>query len=452
MQTLGLVMGNIVGGGMADRLGRRMVIRGAQVPYVIGWILTASATNHAVMIFARLVVGMARGMTGDAMLVILDENSDARFRGTANSCMIVFYVLGFLAVTGVASFLQWRLVAWLAVIGPVTAFILTYFIPESPMWLVRHGRNEEAAIALERLWGRNHRDKAQQELIYFKMRVQKEQLLWKKSFADYCRALRSRYVYKPFVLSLIFFILNILCGTVIFVYYTVDIIATALRGRNHQMDEFSAATVVGFLRLIVLIIACVLLYVVRRRTLLLISCIGSASFMLILGTMLQLNSSGNLISELNEELLSLILIFLYVSFNTVGLYLVPLMMIGEMLPNRIRGFASGVICSFNDILMIGVVKIYPWFSRMVAIEGVCLLFGGFSVLISLYVYLFIPETQGKSLAQIEEYFQQYNILWVTRPKTSHKGLGLLHRTDRDKLCKEVEEALSLEKLHPTSNS
>ncbi|KAJ4433619.1 hypothetical protein ANN_15929 [Periplaneta americana] len=467
-QTLGMVIGNIVGGALADRLGRRMVVRGTQVPYIIGWVLTASATSHGVMIFARLVLGLARGMTADAMLVLLDENSDARFRGTATSCLGIFYVVGMLAVTGVASHLQWRLVTWLAVLGPVSAFILTYFIPESAMWLVRHGRQKEATLALDRLWGRSHRDKfsgggclflirsasmshkcsfgfmsgllagqGKQELIYFMKRVQKEQLLWKKSFADYCRALRSRQVCKPFTFSLIFFILNVLCGTQLFVYYTVDIIATALRGRNHHMDEFSAATIAGFLRLVMTMVTCALLYVVRRRMLLFISGIGTASCMLILGIILQMNSSGNLISELSEERLSLTLLFLYVCFSSVGLLVVPFLMMGEMLPNRIRGFASGVICSLNDILMIGVVKIYPWYSRVAGIEGVCWLFGGFSVLTSLFVYLFIPETQGKSLAQIEEYFQQYNILWVTRPKTSHKGLELSNRTDTDKLCKEA---------------
>ncbi|XP_069700032.1 facilitated trehalose transporter Tret1-2 homolog isoform X1 [Periplaneta americana] len=450
-QTLGMVMGNIVGGALADRLGRRMVVRGTQVPYIIGWVLTASATSHGVMIFARLVLGLARGMTADAMLVLLDENSDARFRGTATSCLGIFYVVGMLAVTGVASHLQWRLVTWLAVLGPVSAFILTYFIPESAMWLVRHGRQKEASLALDRLWGRSHRDKAKQELIYFKKRVQKEQLLWKKSFADYCRALRSRQVCKPFTFSLIFFILNVLCGTQLFVYYTVDIIATALRGRNHHMDEFSAATIAGFLRLVMTMVTCALLYVVRRRMLLFISGIGTASCMLILGIILQMNSSGNLISELSEERLSLTLLFLYVCFSSVGLLVVPFLMMGEMLPNRIRGFASGVICSLNDILMIGVVKIYPWYNRVAGIEGVCWLFGGFSVLTSVFVYLFIPETQGKSLAQIEEYFQQYNILWVTRPKISHKGLELSNRTDTDKLCKEAEDGSSLEKSNPISN-
>ncbi|KAJ4433621.1 hypothetical protein ANN_15931, partial [Periplaneta americana] len=257
-QTLGILMGNIVGGALSDRLGRKMILRGAQVPFVIGWVLTASATNHAVMIFARLVLGAARGMTADAIMVLLDENTDARFRGTAYSCVVVFHMVGILAVTGVASHLQWRLVTWLAVIGPVSVFILTHFIPESAMWLVRHGRQEEATLALKRLWGRRHRDKAQQELISFLKRAQKEQLLWKKSFADYCRALRSRHVCKPFVLSLIFFLLNMLCGTYLFVYYAVDIIATALRGRKHQMDEFSAATVAGFIRLIMMIVTCTL--------------------------------------------------------------------------------------------------------------------------------------------------------------------------------------------------
>lgn len=94
----------------------------------------------------------------------MDENSDSRFRGTANYCVVVFYMVGMLAVTGVASLLQWRLVAWLAVIGPIAAFILTHFIPESAMWLVRHGRQEEAILVLERLWGKSHRVKVSKDV------------------------------------------------------------------------------------------------------------------------------------------------------------------------------------------------------------------------------------------------------------------------------------------------
>jgi hypothetical protein len=88
----------------------------------------------------------------------------------------------------------------------------------------------------------------------------------------------------------------------------------------------------------------------------------------------------------------------------------------EMLPNKIRGAACGYIYAVNDVLQFCASKLYPSLKDTLGIHGVFLLFGINSFLCCIFSYLFLPETQGKSLAQIEEYFRGKNLLWIKRDK------------------------------------
>lgn len=111
------------------------------------------------------------------------------------------------------------------------------------------------------------------------------------------------------------------------------------------------------------------------------------------------------------------LILLYVAFNTFGIFGLPFMMIGEILPTRIRGVVTGVlICSIN-IVTFATTKLYPHAAAVLGPDGMFLTFGLVATLTTLYIYLFLPETRDSPLTQIEQYFALgKNFLWVTRDR------------------------------------
>jgi hypothetical protein len=91
-------------------------------------------------------------------------------------------------------------------------------------------------------------------------------------------------------------------------------------------------------------------------------------------------------------------------------------MVGEILRSKIRCVGGAYIFTTNDIGMFFATKVFPSVVKAVGIHGLFWIFGVSSLLCSLFLYLMLPETKGRSLVQIEEYFLQPNVLWLTRKK------------------------------------
>jgi len=115
-----------------------------------------------------------------------------------------------------------------------------------------------------------------------------------------------------------------------------------------------------------------------------------------------------------EANLTFALVIIYVSGMSFGFFFLPAIMIGETQPSYFRGFACGYIFTMNDLLLGGFLKMYPWMLTTLQIHGLFLLFGISCAVCTIFVYLFLPETQGLTLQQIEDYFLQPNIMWITR--------------------------------------
>lgn len=171
-----------------------------------------------------------------------------------------------------------------------------------------------------------------------------------------------------------------------------------------------AANATALVRLGVTVFACILLLRVTRRSLVLVSGAGTAICTLALAFLL-IQGPGTGVAPPA-------LILGYVAFNTLGFFLLPGLMIGELLPTKVRGLCGGYIfCLFNAVLF-GFTKLYPIMKTSIGMAGVFGLFGASAALATIVLFLLYPETKGKSLIQIEQYYQKSNILWVTRKKMS----------------------------------
>lgn len=172
----------------------------------------------------------------------------------------------------------------------------------------------------------------------------------------------------------------------------------------------TVANASALVRFVITILACILLLRITRRALVLVSGVGTSLCTLGLAYILSTGSGS--------EITTPALILGYVAFNTLGFFLLPGLMIGELLPTKVRGLCGGYIfCIFNTILF-GFTKLYPVMKNNIGIAGVFGLFGASALLATLVLFLLYPETKGKSLLQIEQYYQKPNILWQTRQKTN----------------------------------
>lgn len=213
-------------------------------------------------------------------------------------------------------------------------------------------------------------------------------------------------VYKPFIIIHIFNIMQIVCGTNLFIFYSVDIISGL--NRDGSLDIKLTTILTSTVRVVFMAVSCVMLVWIGRRTICISSGLGSGISAVLIGTFVYMQNI--------QAWIIIGLVLIYVAFNTYGYFVMPPSMIGEILPSKIRCLAGAYIFTMNDIGMFCATKAFSSVLRAAGIHGIFWIFGVSSLLCSLFLYLLLPETKGRSLVQIEEYFLQQNILWLTRNK------------------------------------
>lgn len=248
--------------------------------------------------------------------------------------------------------------------------------------------------------------------VYFQAKVEVQHLINRSEEENITRcktswkAFTEPQVLKPFLIINIFNIVQILSGTYLIVFYAVDILSHI---ENLKIDSFLAAVLTACVRFIFTILASILLGIIGRRTLALSSGIATAFSAICLGTFLYVQDDCS-----SSGYISALLTFFYVAANTLGFMILPGVMLGELLPSRVRGIAGGVTFMLFNLFLFGTSKIFPFAKTQMGIHGVFWFFGTISLFASIFLFLTLPETKGITLSQIEDYFAGKNFLWVRR--------------------------------------
>uniref|UniRef100_A0ACD5UMW5 Uncharacterized protein n=1 Tax=Avena sativa TaxID=4498 RepID=A0ACD5UMW5_AVESA len=157
MAVAGAIIGAAVGGWANDRFGRRTSILVADLLFFAGAVVMASATGPVQLVVGRVFVGLGVGMASMTAPLYISEASPARIRGalvSTNGFLItggqfLSYLIN-LAFTKAPG--TWRWMLGVAGLPAVFQFVLMLFLPESPRWLYRKGRVEEAEAILRKLY------------------------------------------------------------------------------------------------------------------------------------------------------------------------------------------------------------------------------------------------------------------------------------------------------------
>ncbi|XP_010499548.1 PREDICTED: probable inositol transporter 2 isoform X1 [Camelina sativa] len=157
MAVAGAIVGAAIGGWANDRFGRRSAILMADFLFLLGAIIMAAAPNPSLLVGGRVFVGLGVGMASMTAPLYISEASPAKIRGalvstngfliTGGQFLSYLINLAFTDVTG-----TWRWMLGIAGLPALLQFILMFSLPESPRWLYRKGREEEAKAILRRIY------------------------------------------------------------------------------------------------------------------------------------------------------------------------------------------------------------------------------------------------------------------------------------------------------------
>lgn len=154
---IGMILGGFSLGYLTDLRGRRYLFLWDMVLFIVFTFLSAIATNFIEILIFRLLLGVAIGADYAISPTIISEFSPARHRGkllTVSGISWFFGAAGSYAIGAVLTPLgavSWRYMFALGIIPAILVILLRFSIPESPRWLVEHGKPEQAEASLKKV-------------------------------------------------------------------------------------------------------------------------------------------------------------------------------------------------------------------------------------------------------------------------------------------------------------
>ncbi|KAK4875506.1 hypothetical protein RN001_011928 [Aquatica leii] len=413
INSASIPVGALLSGIFMNYCGRKgaLLIYAAMV--ALGWVFILSAHNCTVVLIGRFIGGIATSLGMVPGQVYIAEIAHQKKRGSYGSISFIGLSFGILLVYILGSVLQWRIVAGLSIILPIVSAVMLLYLPESPVWYIRKGKIDKAMKAC--LWFRRNYDEAEEEIDELINRVNREKIEREISTQSTLSILCSRQVIKPFIIMNTFIMFQSLSGVYLFVFYAVEIIDKI---GDIGFNNFFVSVVTAAVRLLFTIIATILFAFVGRRPMALISLIGTFVAAFVLGTTLYFAENPN------SYVLATCLLC-YISANTIGLLILPGMMLGEIFPAKVRALSGSISFSMFSLFNFVFAKMYPLLIQYLRFYGLFWFFGASAFLGTIYIYVALPETKGKTLHEIEDYFMANNLFWITRNKSSKETQRLL---------------------------
>lgn len=388
---VGAMIGAATAGRLADALGRRKLGLIAALVFAAGSIGAAVAPTAAVLIGFRVVLGFAVGAASVAVPLYLAEIAPMRVRGAVSTLNALMITVGIFVAYVVNSLLApyeaWRWMVGLAVVPSVAMLIGLIFMPETPRWLIRRGRGEEARAVLARTRAPGEIDAELAEIDRVEAES-RERAGLRELFAPWLR--------PAMIVGVGLAILNQCVGINTIIYYAPTTLTSVGFGDSAAII---ANMGVGAVNVAMTCVAIWLIDRVGRRRLLLIGAVGMTASMAVLAL------SSLLLPEADGfglvGIVTLLCLTAYIMSFAMSWGAVCWVVISEVFPLKVRGAAVG----FATMLLWGANFVVSLsFPVLLAAVGIGWLFLGFAVICALafwFVRSYVAETKGRSLEEIE---------------------------------------------------
>jgi sugar porter (SP) family MFS transporter len=386
----GAAIGAATGGTLADRWGRRRVTMFGSVIFFISSLGMAFSPTVWWLIGFRLLVGFGIGIASIVGPLYISEIAPPKIRGSLGTLQQLAITLGILLAYFInyifASLLQgpeaWR---WMLGFGIVPAAILGFGmarLPESPRWLVRKDRDEEAHDVLTRIRTESSVDDELDEI----------QEIEEVQTRDLSTLLES-WARPALIVGVGLAIFQQITGINTVLYYAPTILGSIGLG---TLTAILATVGIGIVNVALTVVAVWQVDRLGRRPLLLISVGGMTVMLGIMGAIFYFTGLSGTIAWLAAASLAL-----YVAFFAVGLGPIFWLMIAEIYPLQVRGVGEGAASVANWAANLIVTLTFLSLVHAIGRGFTFWLYGVVSVFAFLFIYSFVPETKGRSLEEIE---------------------------------------------------
>ena len=396
--TLGALGGSLLGGDFADRLGRRRTVMIAGLLFILGALLQSLAPEIIILVAGRLAIGFGVGVAAVAAPLYGAELAPAAHRGrfvaAYQLAITIGIFLAYLIDAALAANEAWRMMLGLSVVPGIALILVAFIGPESPRWLVKAGRRDEALAVLSRL-GAKGDAAARLVLIEDAQASEAGNASWSDVFDHACR--------RPLVIALGLAVFQQITGINAIIYYADQIFAAA--GFASQHAQTTATTwAVGGVNVAATFIAIAFIDRLGRRPLLLAGLVGMGFSLLVVGIAF-LSIGAQPASGAAPSIAGIVtLVALVVFIISFAFSLGPVVwtVINEIFPQRVRGRAVAIATAVNWGAAFLVSQFFLTLVNAIGDSLTFWLLALFCLIGWFWVYRQVPETKGRTLEQIEE--------------------------------------------------
>lgn len=394
LPSISSIAGSLFGGFFMDAVGPRMTLVITALPCLFSWAFIVFGNSVTLLYVGRLITGIFLGIFSPVPQVYATEIAEPHIRGLMGAFPEAAVALGSLLCYGFGAVTDWR---WLAVVSALVPglplFLSMVVLPESPQWLVKKGKLTSAEKSIKFFRCSTHNAKAEVDVIHSNILETDgaEISVWEQ-----LRLFRKPQNWKPVLVVFLVFICGQFSGFAVVTAYTVDIFNEA----EANLNANTATVIVGVVRFIATLVSAVLLDRVGRKPLLIISAIGSSAGMVSIGVFFYLKEGG--LAE-SLGLLPLASLLIYVFFNELGYGPIPWLLSGELIPLAVRTIGNGVAVTAYSLAAFVIGLTFPYLTALMASYFVFWMYAVFS-LSGVALGIFLPETRGKTLEEIEKFF------------------------------------------------
>ncbi|XP_026667469.1 facilitated trehalose transporter Tret1-like [Ceratina calcarata] len=404
-------IGCFVSGPISQMLGRKRTMMLTTIPFIAAWIIFHYATSTGMLFIALAMTGLTGGLLEAPVMTYVAEVTQPHLRGMLSATSSMSIILGIFTQMLGGKLAHWRTVSLVNLTYPLICFVVLCMVPESPYWLIAQGRQGEAEKALcwLRGWVRPAEVKSEFETICQEVYkpAESREAIWK--------AFGRRTFYTPFLLVTCAFFIGAFGGTITLQTFAVMIFMSL----KAPIEEYSAAVYLGLAELLGTLICVIAIHFTGKRLLNFVSIGGTGLSFGLTAIYGYLNDSNILDADLiNKHQLTWLPATLMIGaafLSHTGIRLLPWVLAGEVFPVKLRSSATGMAGSIGYVFTSIANKVFLYMVNGMSLAGTFFFYALINFVGGVLLYFILPETEGRTLNEIEEHFAGIQNL-KTRPK------------------------------------